>query len=70
MYIKNDTVSQQLPNYRLNCSSNDRIEHLWFEIVKNNKKYVVGGIYRHSNQRVESFIESLDEVLIIITTQG
>jgi hypothetical protein len=38
MYIKNDIISQQLLNYRLNRNSNYRIEDLWFEIVKNNKK--------------------------------
>jgi hypothetical protein len=69
MRIKNDIASRQLLYCRLNCSSNDRIEDPWFEIVKNNKKYEVEGVYRHPNRSVERFTESL-EVLVKITTQG
>jgi hypothetical protein len=34
MYIKNDIVSQQLLNYRLNRNSNDKIEHLCLKLSK------------------------------------
>jgi hypothetical protein len=36
-YIKNSIDSQQLNNYKLNCDSNNKIEDLWFQIVKNKK---------------------------------
>jgi len=30
-------------------------ENLWFEIVRGNRKYIVGGIYRHPNKKIDEF---------------
>jgi hypothetical protein len=44
-------------------NSGDRIEDLWLDIIKYNRKYVVAGVYRHLNQSIENFKNSLGTVL-------
>lgn len=48
----------------LNLSSiTHKIENLWYEIIKNNKKYIVGSIYRHPNQSIVDFTLLLEKSL-------
>jgi len=42
------------------------IENLWLEVIRGNKKYIVGGIYRHPNQNIDEFNNLLDQSLSII----
>jgi len=54
-YIRNDL--------KLPVSDKNKVENIWFEIVKNNKKYIVGGIYRHPNQNIIEFNDLLENNL-------
>ena len=66
MFIKK-TLNCKLRNDLLMTAQTDiRIENLWFEIEKNRKKYIVGGIYRHPNQSIQSFTNLLEQNLIKI----
>jgi len=47
----------------------NNIENIWFEIGKNNKKYIIGGIYRHLNQQIEDFKQQIDTVLSKLANQ-
>jgi len=49
-----------LPELKLHCSD---VEDIWCEIVKNQSKYIVGGIYRHPNHSICEFSSKLDNVL-------
>ena len=60
MFISNNLCHHVTDAYNLNCSG---VENLWIEITKRNKKYVVGGIYRHPNSNVKEFTSELDYVL-------
>jgi hypothetical protein len=56
-------------DYQVHNSLSNRIEDLWFEINKNNKKYIIGGIYRHPNQQIEEFKQHMDIVLGTLANQ-
>ena len=51
MYVKNNYQHEELPNMRINLSSL-KIENLWIKIKKCGVNYIVGGIYRHLNQKL------------------
>jgi len=44
-------------------SSSVKCECLFLEIIKNNSKYIVGGIYRHPNQNIEQFCNIFQSTL-------
>jgi hypothetical protein len=50
MFISNSIDYQELTGYEVHNLPSNRIEDLWFDMKKNNKKYIIGGIYRHPNQ--------------------
>jgi hypothetical protein len=58
MFVKSNIVSYQLFDYNIiMCISNDKLENIWFEVMNNNTKFMVGGVYRHP-------IQSIDYVII------
>jgi len=46
--------------YKMNCAN---VENLWVEVLKQSKKYIIGGVYRHPNSNVKEFTSKLDCVL-------
>jgi hypothetical protein len=44
MFISNSIDYQELTGYPVHNLPSNRIEDLWFEMNKNNKKYIIGGI--------------------------
>ena len=46
-----------------NSLDNCTIENMWLEIVKGSKKYIVGGIYRHSGQELRKFGEVFEKAI-------
>ena len=51
-------------------SPKQKVENLWFEISKNDSKYIVGGIYRHPNQSIVDFSALLESNLMKISKQN
>ena len=63
MFIKNNIDYKELSDYKLTKLPLGSIEDVWFEMNKNKKKNIVGGIYRHPNQSIENFVQQMDIVL-------
>ena len=49
------TVSVTVDTYKMNCAN---VENFWLEVLKQNKKYIIGGVYRHPNSNVKEFTAS------------
>jgi hypothetical protein len=63
MFVKSTCNCQELPEMSLTTDSCDRLENIWIELTKNSKKYIIGGIYRHPNQKLERFTAQMDLTL-------
>ena len=63
VFIKKDYSVQFQNNYKLKSTLTNKIENLWFEIVKNKSKYIIGCIYRHPNHHIKEFTEIMENVL-------
>jgi len=68
MFVKNNYQHEELLNVKINSSSLN-IENLWIKIKKCDVIYIVGGIYRHPNQKIVEFTSALDTVLCEISSQ-
>ena len=66
MFIKKTLNCKLRNDLSLSAREDIKIENLWFEIEKNDKKFIVGGIYRHPNQNIQSFTDLLELNLIKI----
>ena len=56
--------------YKIANTNKHRLEDVWLEITKHNKKYIVGGIYRHPNQRITDFKAMMEISLCKLTRQS
>lgn len=61
MYVKNSYCHNIIGEYNLPNSNGYKVEDLW-KIIKNNKKYFIGGIYRHLNQNILDFSTTLSKI--------
>ncbi len=68
IYVKDSLSHQQLSDYNI-AASDIQVENVWLEINKNRTKYIIGGIYRHPNQRIDGFQDALEVVLHKISNQ-
>ena len=66
MFIKKTLNCKLRNDLSLSARTDVKVENLWFEIEKNHKKFIVGGIYRHPNQSIQSFTDLLELNLIKI----
>ena len=66
IYVSNSFVVHELDYLRIPSTSENFIENLWLEIVNGNKKYIIGGIYRHPKQNIDKFNKLLDNCLSMI----
>lgn len=66
MFINNCCVFHELPQFKLHCSN---VEDIWLEVVKNQSKYIIGGIYRHPNHSVCDFSSTLDDTMSKLSNQ-
>ena len=69
MYIKNSFTHHERQEYKLQNSSCTHTESIWFEISKNQQKYIIGGVYRHPNQNIQDFTKQMDIVLEKLSNQ-
>ena len=69
VFIKDCFKIQFRHDLRLPSNDLNKIENLWFEILKNKNKYVIGGIYRHPNQSVDKFSDLLEVNLIKLCSE-
>lgn len=60
IFISNSLCHHVIDTYKLKCTS---VESLWIEAVKQSKKYIIGGIYRHPNSNMNEFASELDCVM-------
>ena len=65
MYIKKNLLCKARLDLALVSKPDLKIENLWFEISKNRRKYLIGGIYRHpgSNFSIPVFSQELELTL-------
>ena len=61
IFIKNELTSIVINDYKFTSTS--KVESLWLEVSKNNKKYIVAGIYRHPNKDIRDFSVQLEIIL-------
>ena len=61
VFIRKNLGQHLLPQYKIVSSNANKVENMWFEITKNKKKYIMGGIYRHPNQSIKVFQHCMDE---------
>jgi len=66
IYVKNSFLVYELDHLRIPSTADNIIENLWLEIINGNKKYIMGGIYRHPNQNIDEFNNLLDNCLSMI----
>lgn len=67
-FIKKSISCKPRNDLKLNTNMSDiKMENLWFELIKDKNKYIIGGIYRHPNQSVEKFSELLEYNLGVIS---
>jgi len=45
----------ELNNLQIPSTAKNVTKNLWLEIINANKKYIVGGIYRHPSQNIAEF---------------
>ena len=67
MFIKNSISCKPRPDLHVTLPSGYLCENIWFEILKNKSKYIIGGIYRHPNQNVKEFSDQLENSLSILS---
>jgi len=60
IFVSNSLCHNTVDTYKMNCVN---VENLWVEVLKQNKKYIIGGVYRHPNSNVKEFTNELDCVL-------
>jgi len=60
IFVSNSLCHNIVDTYKMNFVN---VENLWVEVLKQNKKYIIGGIYRHPNSNVKEFTSELDCVL-------
>lgn len=63
MFVRESLTCKIRNDLRLPKHSNYKVENLWLEIAKNNKSYIVGGIYRHPNQNINTFSSLIESTL-------
>ena len=63
MYVKDILTHCIVGNYKISSVDDCRIENLWIEVTKGQKRYIVGGIYRHPGYKISTFTEKLNKVL-------
>ena len=69
IFVSNDVKHEEVVDYKLASSACNMIENVWLEIIKNHKKYIIGGIYRHPGQQIDNFKSGLESVLARISAQ-
>ena len=69
VFIKKSLTQIVNAHYKLMQSHADEFENIWFEIVCQQKKYVLGCIYRHPNCHVGDFQSALEATLSKISNQ-
>ena len=67
IFIKISIEHEPKKDLQLKSENDKLVENIWLEISKNNKKYIIGGIYRHPNNDISNFSKLLDEKLTNLT---
>ena len=63
LFIKNTFIQHERPDYKIPSTKINQNENIWYEISKNNKKFIIGGIYCHPNQNISEFTNNLEITL-------
>ena len=56
IFVKNTFVVHELEHLQIPSTADSMIENLWLEIIGGNRKYIVGGIYRHPKFRIKKLM--------------
>lgn len=63
LFVKKSLCPILRPDLNINLLNNQKIEQIWVHLSKNNRKYVIGGLYRHPNQPIDDFINMFEPTL-------
>ena len=63
IFVRNDVVCVRLRKYILYSSCKNTVECICLKITKNNKTFIVLGVYRHPNGEIKEFVEMLEKIL-------
>lgn len=69
MYVKSSHCHNIISAYNLPNPNGYKVEDIWIEVIKNNKKFLIGGIYRHPNQNILDFSTMLEATFSKISHQ-
>ena len=70
IFVRNCYDVQELCQYDIASSDNNKVENMWLEVSDTNQKIIVGGIYRHPNQNFAEFRNKLENNLDKISNQS
>lgn len=69
IYVKNVHKQREMLQFKLPNTQSARVENMWLEISNDKNKYIIGGIYRHPNQKISEFTDLLDKTLSQLSSQ-
>jgi len=69
IYVKNCFSVREISDYVILTSDKVKVENIWLELVNGDRKYTIGGVYRHPNSNIDEFCKLFEETLGKISTQ-
>lgn len=72
MFIKSCYDVQEVPQFNIAASDNNKVENMWLEVTdaNANSKIIIGGVYRHPNQNFTAFRDNLESTLDKLSSQS
>ena len=69
IYVRSTLSHCILDAFKIYRDSNNQVENIWMEVIKDCRKYIIGGIYRHPSSNINKFSEKMDNTLALISKQ-
>jgi len=60
IFVKDTFVCNRLDHLNLPSTKDGIVENLWLEIINNENRYIVGGVYRHPGYNIKTFCTNLE----------
>ena len=60
IFVKDTFVCNRLDHLNLPSTKDGVVENLWLEIINNENRYIVGGVYRHPGYNIKTFCTNLE----------
>ena len=63
IFVKQDLCPSVVDKYKLSTLQTNKVEDIWLKIKKQNRVFIVGGVYRHPGGDVGEFAEAMEQSL-------